>query len=81
MITFQIEFDKDKIENFDSLIATVRETVLELGRELVENTLNEWDKEISETRDKKRYRCKGKRKSCVKTWLGEIEYKRNVYVD
>ena len=81
MITFQIEFDKDKIENFDSLIATVRETVLELGRELVENTLNEWDKEISETRDKKRYRNKGKRKSCVKTWLGEIEYERNVYVD
>ena len=39
MITFQIEFDKDKIENFDSLIANVRETVLELGRELVENTL------------------------------------------
>ena len=81
MITFQIEFDKDKIENFDSLIANVRETVLELGRELVENTLNEWDKEISETRDTKRYRNKGKRKSCVKTWLGEIEYERNVYVD
>lgn len=81
MITLQIEFDKDKIENFDSLIATVRETVLELGRELVENTLNEWDKEISERRDKKRYRNKGKRKSCVKTWLGEIEYERNVYVD
>ena len=81
MITFQIEFDKDKIENFDSLIATVRETVLELGREIVENTLNEWDKEIRETRNKKRYRNKGKRKSCVKTWLGEIEYERNVYVD
>jgi len=81
MITFQIEFDKEKIENFDNLITTVREAVLKLGRELVENTLNEWDKEISEMRDKKRYRNKGKRKSCVKTWFGEIEYERNVYVD
>ncbi|MBQ6171761.1 MAG: UPF0236 family protein [Clostridia bacterium] len=81
MITFQIEFDKEKIENFEGLIATVRAAVLQVGREIVVNALNEWDKEISETRDKNRYRSKGKRKSCVKTWLGAIEYERNVYVD
>ena len=81
MITFQIEFGKGKIENFDELTQIVRGAILELGREIIANTLNEWDKEISETRDKKRYRCKGKRKSCVKTWFGEIEYERNVYVD
>ena len=81
MITFQIEFDKEKIENFEGLIATVRESVLQLGREIVVNALEEWDEELRETRDKNRYRSKGKRKSCVKTWLGAIEYERNVYVD
>ena len=81
MITLQIEFDKEKIENFEGLIATVRESVLQLGREIVVNALEEWDEELRETRDKKRYRSKGKRKSCVKTWLGPIEYRRNVYVD
>ena len=81
MITLQIEFGKEKIENFDELTAKVKEIVLQLGREIVASTLEEWDQELSETRDKKRYRCKGKRKSCVKTWLGPIEYERNVYVD
>ena len=81
MITLQIEFDKEKIENFDELIAATRETVLEAGREIVTRTLEQWDKEIEESRDKKRYRHKGKRKTCIKTWLGAIEYKRNVYAD
>ena len=81
MITLQIELDKSKIENFDELNAAVRETVLQAGREIVVHTLQEWDEDIRKTRDKKRYRCKGKRKTCVKTWLGAIEYERNVYID
>ena len=81
IITFELDFDKRKIENFEELVNTARETALEIGREIVAKTLDEWDKEICEQRDKKRYRCKGKRKSCVKTWLGEIEYSRNVYID
>lgn len=81
MITFQVEFDKDKIANFEELISNVKETVLQLGREIAKNALEEWDEELRETRDKKRYRNKGKRKSCVKTWFGEIEYERNVYID
>ena len=81
MITLQLELDKSKIENFDALNAAVRETVLQAGREIVVQTLQEWDEDIRKTRDKKRYRCKGKRKTCVKTWLGAIEYERNVYVD
>lgn len=41
----------------------------------------EWDKELAENRDKKRFVNKGKRKSCVKTLFGEVEYKRNAYED
>lgn len=81
MITLELAFDKGQIENFDELAAAARETALQIGREIVVQTLEAWDKELSEARDKKRYRCKGKRKSCVKTWLGAIEYERNVYVD
>ena len=81
IITLELEFDKGQIENFDELAAAARETALQIGREIVVQTLEQWDKELCETRDKKRYRCKGKRKSCVKTWLGAIEYERNVYID
>ena len=81
MITLQIEIDNSKIENFDELNAAVRETVLQAGREIVVQTLREWDEGLRKTRDKKRFRCKGKRKTCVKTWLGAIEYERNVYID
>ena len=81
MITLEIEIDKRQIDTFDKLAVKARETALQIGRELVVHTLEAWDKEISAARDKKRYRCKRKRKSCVKTWLGAIEYERNVYID
>ena len=81
MITLQIEISNEKIKNFDELVEATRKTVLEAGREMVAQTLEQWDNEIGESRDKKRFRSKGKRKTCVKTWLGNIEYARNVYVD
>lgn len=81
IITLNIELDKSKIENFDELNTTVWKTVLEAGKEIVVQVLGEWDEEIRKTRDKKRFRCKGKRKTCVKTRLGAIEYERNVYID
>jgi len=38
-----------------------------------------FDTELAESRDKKHYRGKGKRKTCIKTVYGEVEYKRTVY--
>ena len=32
---------------------------------------------LAESRDKKHYRGKGKRKTCIKTVYGEVEYKTN----
>ena len=52
-----------------------------LGREIVREALENRDNEIFQRRDKKRFRGKGKRKTCVKTWFGAIEYERQVYAD
>ena len=38
-----------------------------------------YDTELAESRDKKHYREKSKRKTCIKTVYGEAEYKRIAY--
>ena len=80
-INLQIEIDKSKINNFAELIMKVLAAVLQLGCKIVSEVLEEWDREIMNKRDKKRYRCKGQRKTCIKTVMGEIEYKRRYYED
>ena len=37
------------------------------------------DVKLAESRDKKTYRGKGKRKTSIKTVYGEVEYRRTVY--
>ena len=54
---------------------------MQLGRELVSQALEARDEELMKSRDRSRYRCKGKQPTSVKTRLGIIEYRRNVYVD
>lgn len=41
--------------------------------------LRSLDKKIAETRDKKQYRHKGKRKTTIKTLMGEVEFERILY--
>jgi hypothetical protein len=41
--------------------------------------LEEYDQDIKEKRDKKFYRNKGKRKTTIKTLMGEVTYQRTVY--
>lgn len=53
--------------------------VCERAREITVQMLENYDKELAEGRDKKRYRCKGKRQTSIKTVYGEVEYQRNVY--
>ena len=42
--------------------------------------LEELDEALAETRDKKQYRDKGRRRTVLKTMLGEVEFSRRVYV-
>ena len=53
--------------------------VCELAREITQSMLESFDKELADSRDMKRYRSKGKRKTSIKTVYGEVEYSRNVY--
>ena len=47
--------------------------------QITQQILEAYDTELAESRDKKHYRGKGKRKTCIKTVYGEVEYKRAVY--
>lgn len=80
-ITVPVEIDKGQFQNFEELTSEVFRMAMSFGQELVKQVLETRDEEIQAERDKKRYRCKGKRRTCIKTKLGEVEYERNVYVD
>lgn len=51
----------------------------ECGQNIIKEILEDYDEEIRETRDKQKYRSKGKRKRSIKTVMGEVEFERNVY--
>ncbi len=80
-ITVSVEFGKREIQTLDELVAKAYELAMEFGRNLVSRTLEARDEELREGRDKKRFRCKGKQQTSIKTKLGAIEFRRNVYVD
>jgi len=54
--------------------------VLAAGRAAMAEHLEELDDALAETRDKKQYRDKGRRRTVLKTMLGEVEFSRRVYV-
>ena len=81
IITLQMEISKENFNDFETLLSELKEKLLGAGREIVREALENRDNEIFQRRDKKRFRGKGKRKTCVKTWFGAIEYERQVYAD
>ena len=64
---------------FKSLEEKVFKYVCECGREIIKEILESYDEELRESRDKKGYRNKGKRRRTIKTVMGEVEFERNVY--
>lgn len=80
-ITVNLEICNSKIENFESFVSMVYQSVLKLGRDIVSQTLEKMDDTLKGERDRKRFRCKGFRKTCVKTIMGPVEYQRRVYLD
>jgi hypothetical protein len=46
---------------------------------MIKTTLESWDLELSKSRDRELYRHKGKRKTVIKTIMGEVEYERTIY--
>ena len=80
-IALDLEICNSEIKNFENFVATVYQSVLKLGREIISKTMEELDNTLKSERDRKRFRCKGFRKSCVKTLMGPVEYQRRVYLD
>ena len=80
-ITVEVEFGKKEIRAFEDLVTYAYEMAMRFGREIVEQALETRDQELMKARDTRRYRCKGKQQTSIKTKLGAIEYRRNVYID
>lgn len=80
-ITLTVEISKTEIKNFSGLVREIYRISLGIGRELLKTALERLDDELLASRDAVRYRCKGFQKTCIKTILGAVEYKRRVYVD
>lgn len=80
-ITLTVEISKAEIKNFSALVKEIYQISLGIGREILKTALEKLDDELLADRDAGRYRCKGFQKTCIKTILGAVEYKRRVYVD
>ncbi len=80
-ITVPVEIDKEEIKNFAQAEEKVYELAMEFGRKLLGQILEQRDLQLLCERDNERYRCKGPRKTCIKTLMGDVEYTRRVYQD
>ena len=65
---------------FYNLEKKVYNLVCQLGCTIIKNILENQDKILMENRDKKEYRHKGYKTNTIKTVMGEIEYKRAIYL-
>ena len=80
-IPVTLENCKGKFETLNEITTLAWKMAMSFGCQVIQKTLEARDQELRKTRDKKRYRCKGKKKTSIKTKLGVVEYCRYVYVD
>ena len=80
-ISLTFEIGNSLAKNFSELEEEVCGLTRSIGQEIIRIVLETLDSEILAERDTQRYRCKGFRKTCAKTMLGNVEYKRRVYED
>lgn len=66
---------------FEDMERKIYSAVCEAAREMTRELLEELDRYLMNTRDKKRYENKQIRKATVKTVYGEVEYNRHMYLD
>ena len=65
--------------NFNDLEKEIYEIACKNARNLMTEILESMDETLQLNRDKKVYRHKGKRKTTIKTIMGEVEFKRTIY--
>ena len=69
----------ETVVNFNSLEKEIFRRCCKLGCEVLRAIIEACDEELSKSRDKKEYRHKGKRKTTIKSVMGEVEYSRVGY--
>jgi hypothetical protein len=69
----------ENLISFKELEQKIFNYICELGRQITQIMLERYDQELTQSRDKKQYRCKGSRTTTIKTVYGEVAYARNVY--
>lgn len=80
-ITVTIEINNSTFESFEKLEEYAQIKSNELGQAIMRSCLETKDMQLMAERDTKRYRCKGLRKTCIKTRCGTVEYSRRIYQD
>lgn len=70
----------EKNIKFYDLEKQIYKLVCEVGCNILKEILENQDKEIMKNRDKKEYRHKGYKNNTIKTIMGEVEYKRAIYL-
>ena len=80
-ITVPVEVSNIEIKNFGEAEKEIYKLSMKFGRELLRQILELKDLQVLAERDAERYRCKGPRKTCIKTLMGDVEYRRRVYTD
>lgn len=67
--------------NFKDLEEIAFKIACEFANEILKNMLEEYDKQIMNSRDTSKYRHKGKETTTIKTKTGLVEYRRTKYVE
>lgn len=65
--------------DFNSLEKEIYSIGCQMAREMLQSILETLDAELSNERDKSKYRNKGKRQTTIKTLMGEVPLSRTVY--
>ncbi len=71
---------KDEVK-FNELEKKIFKFVCFIGCMLIKLFLEKYDQKLMNTRDKEKYRHKGYRVNTVKTVMGEVTYKRSMYLE
>ena len=64
---------------FNDLEKKIYKFVCMLGCFIIKYILESRDRKLMKARDCKKFRHKGYKNNCIKTVMGEVEYKRAVY--
>lgn len=69
----------ENLLTFNDIEKKIFKLACETAVRITTKVLEMYDLHLMKSRDKKAYRCKGKRKTTIKTVYGEVTYQRNIY--